>query len=235
MFVVYQHRNKINGKVYIGITSRNPESRWGMGGEGYRTSPHFFAAIHKYGWDNFEHNVLFVDLTKEEACLKEQELIREFKSNDSRFGYNQTSGGDFFKMSSESKKKLSNSMKGNKNALGHPCSREKAEKISKAQKGRPLAKEHRQKLSEAAKKRHVPCSEEKRRTLSRNYPHKRKVYCVELDRVFESVQSCGRELHIDAAQVSHTCSGKIKSANGYHLKYFNDTVNAERLSTENVE
>ena len=235
MFVVYQHKNKINGKVYIGITSRDPEKRWGTDGEGYRSSPHFYSAIRKYGWDNFEHNVLHVGLTKEEACLKEQELILEFKSNDSRFGYNQTSGGDFFTMSEEAKAKVSKSMMGNKNGLGHPCSKEKAEKISKAQKGKHLAKDHRRKLSEAAKKRHVPCSDEKRKTLSRNYPHKRKVYCIEMDKVFESVQSCGRELRMDAATISHACSGKIKSARGYHLKYINDTVNAERLSTENVE
>lgn len=235
MFVVYQHRNKVNGKVYIGITSRSPEKRWGVNGDGYRTSPHFHSAILKYGWDNFEHNVLFVDLTREEACLKEQELIREFKSNDSRFGYNQTSGGDFFTMSEEAKKKISGSMKGNKNGLGHPCSKEKAEKISKAQKGRHLTSEHRAKLSVAASKRHVPCSDAKRELLSRNYPHKRKVYCRELDKVFESVQSCGRVLHIDAATISHACKGVIKSARGYHLEYVNDAVNAERLSTSNVE
>ena len=235
MFVVYQHRNKVNGKVYIGITSKSPEKRWGVNGNGYRSSPYFHSAILKYGWDNFEHNVLFVDLTREEACLKEQELIREFKSNDRHFGYNQTSGGDFFTLSVEAKDKISRGMKGNKNGLEHPCSREKAEKISKAQKGKHLAQDHRQKLSEASKKRHVPCSYEKRRTLSRNYPHKRKVYCIELDKVFESVQSCGKSLGIPPTNITKLCKGRGKSLRGLHFEYINDTVNAERLSTENVE
>ena len=79
MYTVYQHKNKINGKVYIGITSQKPEQRW-RNGEGYKSSPHFYSAIQKYGWDNFEHNILFVELTKEQACLKEQELIKEFNS-----------------------------------------------------------------------------------------------------------------------------------------------------------
>jgi hypothetical protein len=103
------------------------------------------------------------------------------------YGYNSTSGGEMFVMNEETKQKISNSMKGNKNGLNHPCSEEKKRKISEAQKGRSFTEEHKQKLSEAAKKRHVPCSEEKKQKLSKNYPHKKKVYCQELDTVYESV------------------------------------------------
>ena len=77
MYTVYQHKNKINGKVYIGITMQEPEKRWGVNGRNYKSSPHFYSAIQKYGWDNFEHNILFTNLTKEEACLKEQEKKRD--------------------------------------------------------------------------------------------------------------------------------------------------------------
>ena len=221
MFTVYQHRNKLNGKVYIGITSRNPEKRWGENGENYRSSPHFHSAIQKYGWDNFEHNILFTGLTKNEACAKERELILEFKSNDRRFGYNSTSGGDFFEMNRETREKMSNSMKGNKNGLGHPCSQEKARKISESQKGKHLTKEHREKLFKAAHNRHVPCSEAKRKLLSKAYPHKKQVRCIELDRVFESVQECGRYLGIPATNVSKACKGIVETLKGYHFEYYN--------------
>lgn len=226
MYTVYQHKNKINGKNYFGITSQNPAERWRKDGSGYKTSPHFYSAIQKYGWDNFEHIILFTNLTKEEACLKEKELIKQYNSMDREYGYNSTSGGEVFVMNEETKQKISNSMKGNKNGLNHPCSEEKKRKISEAQKGRSFTEEHKQKLSEAAKKRHVPCSEEKKQNLSKNYPHKKRVYCQELDTVYESVQECGRQLGIPATNISKLCKGRGKTLKGYHLKYYDDTINA---------
>lgn len=225
MYTVYQHKNKINGKVYIGITMQEPEKRWGPNGSHYKTSPYFYSAIQKYGWDNFEHIILFTGLTKEEACLKEQELIKEYNSINREFGYNSTSGGEIFIMNEETKQKISKSMMGNKNGLGHPCSEEKKKKISEAQKGRKFTEEHKQKLSEAAKKRHVPCSEEKKQILKEK-SHKKPVYCEELDKVFESVQECGRQLGIPATNISKLCNGRGKTLKGYHFKYYNDTINA---------
>ena len=226
MYSVYQHVNKINQKVYIGITKQDVEKRWGNSGINYKSSPYFYAAIQKYGWNNFEHNVLFTGLTREEACLKEQELIKQFNSINREFGYNSTSGGESFVMNEETKQKISKALMNNKNGLGHACSEEKKQKISQAQKGRQFTDEHKQKLSEAAKKRHVPCSEEKKQTL-REKSHKRKVYCEELDTVYESVQECGRQLNIPATNISKLCNGRGKTLKGYHLRYYNDdTINA---------
>ena len=225
MYIVYQHKNKIDGKVYIGITSQKPEQRWGSQGCNYKSSPHFYSAIQKYGWDNFEHNILFTELTKEQACLKEQELIKEYNSMNREFGYNSTSGGDIFTMNEETKQKISQAMIGNQNGLGYPCSEEKKEKISNAQKGRKFTEEHKQKLSEAAKNRHVPCSEEKKQILKEK-SHKKPVYCEELDKIFESVQECGRQLGLPATNISKLCNGRGKTLKGYHLRYYNDTINA---------
>ena len=225
LYTVYQHKNKINGKIYIGITSQKPEDRWGSQGCNYKSSPHFYSAIQKYGWNNFEHNILFTGLTKEQACLKEQELIKEYDLMNREFGYNSTSGGDIFVMNEETKQKISQAMMGNQNALGHPCSEEKKKKIRDAQKGRKFTEEHKQKLSEAAKNRHVPCSEKKKQTLKEK-SHKKPVYCEELNKVFESVQECGRQLGIPATNISKLCNGRGKTLKGYHLRYYNDTINA---------
>lgn len=224
-YTVYSHRNKINGKIYIGITGRDPEERWGKDGNQYKSSPHFYSAIQKYGWDNFEHIILYTGLTKEEACLKEQELIKKFNSIDRRFGYNSTSGGECGSPNEDTKKKISKALMGNKNSAGHACSEEKKKKISQAQKGKIISLEQRQKMSESAKKRHVPCSEAKKQTIKEK-SHKKPVYCKELNMVFESVQECGRQLNISATTICRVCRGKQQTTGGYHFQYYNDTINA---------
>lgn len=226
MYTIYQHINKINNKVYIGITSQKPEQRWGLNGNNYKTSPYFYSAIQKYGWGNFKHIILYTNLTREEACLKEQQLIKKYNSLNRKYGYNSTSGGDCFVMNEETKQKISKAMKGNKNGLGHSCSKEKKKKISESLKGLKFTEERIKNMSIAASKRHVPCSDEKRKKLSQNYPNKKMVYCEELDKVFNSIQECGRELNIPAINISKVCRGKGKTLKGYHFKYYNDIINA---------
>ena len=91
-YCIYKHTNIIDGKVYIGQTCRKPEYRWNNG-KGYKQCPCFYNAIQKYGWDSFKHEILEQGLTFEEANLKQQYYIQLFKSNNSNFGYNLTTGG----------------------------------------------------------------------------------------------------------------------------------------------
>lgn len=90
-YYVYKHTTP-NEKVYIGITCKNPSYRWN-GGNGYKGQA-FYNAILKYGWLNIRHEILFDNLTKEEAEQKEIELIAEYRSNDRQYGYNISSGGE---------------------------------------------------------------------------------------------------------------------------------------------
>ena len=218
MYTLYEHVNKINGKRYIGITGRNPQERWGRGGKNYRTTPRFFSAIEKYGWDNFEHNIVKDNLTREEACKMEKDLIKKYRTQEKLFGYNILEGGDTPVIPEEVRQKMSKSKMGNKNG-NHPCSEETKEKIRQSLIGKPFSKERKKKLSEAAKKRHVPCSDGKRKTLSKSYPKKCPVFCEETGKTYESVQECARQLNLFATNVSKVCKGKLSHAKGYHLKY----------------
>lgn len=91
-FTLYKHTNKINGKVYIGITCQSPIKRWGLNGSGYKTQMFFRRAIEKYGWDNFTHEILYSGLDNEDAVILEAELIAYYKSL--RLSYNMSDGYD---------------------------------------------------------------------------------------------------------------------------------------------
>lgn len=103
---VYCHTNKINGKKYIGRTN-NTKRRWRGGGIEYKPDKNgnenvaFWNAIQKYGWDNFEHEVLISNLTLDESKEIEkyyikyyQTFIGFYKNKKDRKGYNSTLGGE---------------------------------------------------------------------------------------------------------------------------------------------
>lgn len=91
-YKIYMHRNLINNKVYIGQTRDDLKRRF-KSGYGYRSSPHFYASIQKYGWNNFEHTILEENLTADQANERERFWIQVFRSTEEEYGYNLTSGG----------------------------------------------------------------------------------------------------------------------------------------------
>ena len=92
-YIVYCHTNKINGKRYVGITSRGLNKRAGYRGSMYKSSPVFFSAINKYGWDNFHHTVLYRGLTIDQAAKLEKDIISDWDLTNPTKGYNAHLGG----------------------------------------------------------------------------------------------------------------------------------------------
>ena len=89
MYSVYCHKNNVNGKVYIGITSQDPKERW-KNGNGYRENKKFYSDIEKFGWDKFQHKIIVDGLSGKQAAKIEKELISAYNSiND---GYNRSIG-----------------------------------------------------------------------------------------------------------------------------------------------
>ena len=105
IYCVYVHTNKINGKKYVGQTGQRPERRW-QNGYGYEKSPHFWRAIQKYGWDNFEHEIIASNLTKEEADNFEKLLINRLDLQGRESGYNLKDGGSYGSIPEETRQKI---------------------------------------------------------------------------------------------------------------------------------
>ena len=165
-YTVYKHVSP-DGKVYIGITSGRPETRWKRNGNGYKNNKHLYSAIQLYGWDAFDHVVIAEGLTKEEACDMEQSLISSYNSTDPNHGYNFTIGGNVgslgYRHSDEAKIRISQSARN--------ISDETRRKKSESHKGRVVSEETRRKLSESKMGTKNPQfgkhpSEETRRKLS---------------------------------------------------------------------
>lgn len=115
-YCVYMYKNKINGKMYIGQTCRSLAIRAGQKGIRYKDSaPKFYAAINKYGWENFEQDILAQNLSCDEANELEQYYIKEYHTwadDPLCQGYNLHPGGRNHIASKETKKKMSKSRKG---------------------------------------------------------------------------------------------------------------------------
>lgn len=193
-YIVYKHTCP-NDKTYIGITSIKINDRWRKG-KGYISNPYFYKAIQKYGWGNIKHEILFTNLSKNEAEQKEIELIKYYNSNDSKFGYNISNGGNSNgKVSEETKKKISNANKGmtpwNK---GKKMSYEFCLKMQEIKKGKGLN----QKLLDAIRK---------------------PVICIETNIRYESILEASKNTNINFSNIAQVCKNKRNSAGGYHWKY----------------
>lgn len=92
-YTVYVHTLKSDERKYFGVTSRSLSDRFGKDGNGYKQSIHFYRAIHKYGWENFTHEVVAENLTKDEAAQLEKTLIAEYDTCNPTKGFNIESGG----------------------------------------------------------------------------------------------------------------------------------------------
>lgn len=138
-FYVYKYTCKQTGKVYIGQTCREtPAIRAGTNGDRYKSSRKFYSAIKKYGWNNFELEILEKDLTLEEADLKEKEYIKLYDSINN--GYNIFDGGHNKTTSSETKELQRqgqlNKIKENRLLYGTSLKPSAIEKLSNMYKGK---------------------------------------------------------------------------------------------------
>lgn len=214
-YTVYMHLFP-NNKKYIGITSKKPKQRW-ESGTGYITQKLMNKAIQKYKWENIKHKILYENLTKEEAEHKEIELIKKYKTNNPKYGYNVENGGNSIgKHSKETRLKISIANKGKKNP--------KVSKVNKGNKyclGRIMSEESKNKISNANKGKHMSPNTEFKKGYS-NISRMRKIICLETGKVYNSMTNASKETNISLANIQSVCLGKSKTAKGYHWRYYEE-------------
>lgn len=241
-YSVYMHTTP-SGKVYIGITRRDPKVRW-RNGTGYSGSKYFDRAIKKYGWENIKHEVLMTGLTKEEACNAEKELILKYDSTNIEKGYNRTFGGnEGVVMIPEVRKKIS------EKSRAHHASPEYRAAASAWMRNRVVSEETRRKISQAQiGRKPVVFSLETRRQIGKKNKarystgewkeaHKEQLEKLSMYGImkskkvmqfsedgkfineYQSMKEAGRMTGIRDGNICKCCKGTVAKAGGYIWRY----------------
>lgn len=246
-WTVYMHISP-SGKRYIGITSQKIQQRW-RSGKGYKINI-FCNAIKKYGWENIKHEILFENLTKEEAEKKEIELIAYYKSNQKEYGYNIQNGGNCLGTHSLStKNKISKALKNkpkSKEAIenarkgllmfyrnnpgynnGHFVSEETKNKIRKANKGHKITPEQKEKQCMSLMGEKNPMYNkhhtiEARRKMSLNYSRKRKVKRLRDNKIYDTILEASRDNNVSDTAIRNCLKGITKHSANSEWEYIND-------------
>ena len=239
-YCVYKHTSP-SGKVYIGITKKKAKHRW-ANGCGYKTSPHFWSAIQKYGWENFKHEILLDGLSKDEACREEQRLITELNATDRNCDYNQKLGGEVGSLlTDEVKDKISAKLKAfyennpqakidaSVRATGYKHTDEAKAKMSESKRGRTFVQtlEWRKHIGDANRAKIMSDPKLHEETTKRCVQNGMK--CAnpviqfdmqgnELAR-FDSAHDAERNTGIKNGNIGRCCRGDTKSAGGYIWQY----------------
>lgn len=261
-YCIYSHVSP-SGKVYIG-QSNNYKRRWGYNGEHYlNKKPNgeyiqrlFARAILKYGWNNFEHNIILEDITKAEADYAEKYLIKWNKLHG--ISYNCTDGGEGTSgvhqaISEERRKAISEFMKANHPMKGKHHTPEALEKIIAANRNRTYTKEQKEAMAERCRKLHeISITEATRKKLSdyrKSHPetwvggwNKKEVHQYDLNGKYITSYSSAMEAssHIGkdiSSDISSCIKGRTVSAGGYFWRPYKvesiDISNYRVLKTTN--
>ena len=175
-----------NGKRYYGMT-KDIKRRWKNDGYDYRNNIDFYEAIQLYGWDNIEHLIIADNLTKEEAELLEEELIRDNKTYESEYGYNRYIGR---KLTNEYKEAISgeNSYFYGRDMAG----------VNNPFYSKHHSEETKAKMSEAKK--------------GANHPKAKPVICTTTNMIFNTLNEASNYYGICRSNICTCCRGKKKSA-----------------------
>lgn len=164
---VYLIENKNNGKKYVGITKHSIEERFAGHKAESKTnkSRRLYQAMTKHGTDSFLCS-LIEECDSDSVFEREKFWISHHLSNDYKFGYNMTAGGEGCvdrELSEESIEKLRVSVTRHRNSLTEEQKKDLTRKTNESKRGFKESEYSRALKSEAQKKRFSSMNEEQKK------------------------------------------------------------------------
>lgn len=220
--LIYKATNIINGKVYIGQTSKTLEERKkAHKKDSQRLDTYFYRAIRKYGWESFEWEVLQDSIsTREELDQLEKYYIKLYDSFDNpEKGYNTQSGGHSFKVTKEECEKRSLRVRGEKNPMyGKPGT----------WLGKHFSQEHKANLSKALKnKPHLT-------TQGGNNPAARKIINLTTGETFDCIKDACSKYQISYNALYKNLINQSKTCCGCKWEYYDSNKHKNIAIKDNV-
>lgn len=210
-WILYAHITP-SKKVYIGITSRVPEIRWGSNGskyllknkEGRYVHAIFASSILKYGWENIRHIIVKEELSYYEAQKYEIKYIKYYKKLSRSL--NITDGGEGFRggkfTHSERSKYLIRLHHRRENSL------ETRMKIRNTLLGSKFSDERKAHCKEGHRKEFIKVAQ---------YDLEGKLLAI-----YESMSEAARITGVRSGNISLCCSGKYKTSGKFVWKIYED-------------
>lgn len=232
---IYQIRNLVNGKVYVGSAinlHRRCYDHFVQLRNNKHNNQHLQRAFNKYGESSFIFEIIEFVPDRQMLIEREQHYINTFNVVEEGYNICPTAGSTLGRPHTETTKlKLTGA---NNPMFGKHHTAESKKKLSQSLKGRIFSEEHRHNLSIAGRVRIVSAearahmskaqkgriiTEEHRRKLSENSANAREVICIELNQTFKSCRDAATFINRHPSCVNDCCRGKQKTAGGYHWKY----------------
>ena len=221
-YIIYVHTNKINGKKYVGQTRYSLEERTKKDGYGYRNQSKFYNAIIKYGWENFDHEILYTGLSQEEANKLEIQLIKELDTIDN--GYNIHTGGSHHNPTRMIEGKIGKEA----SWYGKKHSEEYKQYMSQLMKKKWQNEEYRLQVCENMKKNHADVA-------GKNNTQSKAVYCIEKDIVKDSCGDMAVYLGFDRVNggkiIGAVCRQEKYKYQNYHFVWATEKDNKNLIET----
>lgn len=214
--ILYKITNKINGKIYIGQTTRSLNVRWNEHKRDFKKlDTKLSRAVKKYGIENFTIEEIEKCQDLKSLNKKETLLIKEY--NTIKNGYNIRIGGENSPRSKETRKKISQKLKGKKQTKEH------VQNMIKARTGiKPKSIEKYLGNKNKLGKKHTYLFKEKcrKRMLNNNFSRKKPVRCLNNNVVYKSIVDACKKLNLDNRSVHRVLKGEYKQTKGYKFEYY---------------